>query len=71
MLNFLCIFTKFNDTLILASFSLQVSRMLAPKCALEIRVDALDEETNTGIENWAKLEHKMKRIEDKVMTDVN
>ena len=45
--------------------------MLAPKRALEIRVDALDEETNTGIENRAKLEHKMNRIEDKVMTDVN
>ena len=45
--------------------------MLAPKCALEIRVDALDEKTKTGIENRAKLEHKMKRIEDKVMTDIN
>jgi RNA processing factor Prp31 len=45
--------------------------MLAPKCALVIRVDALGEETNTGLEHLAKLEHRMKRIEDKVMTDVH
>ena len=45
--------------------------MLAPNGALKIRVDAFDEETNTGIENRAKLEHTMKPIEDKVMTDIN
>jgi nucleolar protein 58 len=47
--------------------------MLAPKCALAIRVDALGEETNTelGLEHRAKLEHRMERLEDKVMTDVH
>ena len=45
----------------------KVSRMLAAKCALSIRVDALGEETNTeiGLEHRAKLEHRMKRLEDK------
>lgn len=42
--------------------------MLAAKCALAIRVDALGEETNTelGLEHRAKLEYRMKRLEDKV-----
>lgn len=42
--------------------------MLAAKCALAIRVDALGEETNTemGLEARAKLEQRMKRLEDKV-----
>jgi nucleolar protein 58 len=46
--------------------------MLAAKCALAIRVDALGEETNTeiGLEHRAKLEHRMKRLEDKVTMDV-
>lgn len=45
----------------------KVSRMLAAKCALAIRVDALGEETNTemGLEARAKLEQRMKRLEDK------
>ena len=47
--------------------------MLAPKCALAIRFDALGEETNTelGLEHRAKLEHRMEQLEDKVMTDIN
>ncbi|XP_064598123.1 nucleolar protein 58-like [Liolophura sinensis] len=44
----------------------KISRMLAAKTSLAVRVDALGEETNTelGIEHRAKLEMRLKSLED-------
>ena len=43
-----------------------MSRMLAAKASLAVRVDALGEESNTdlGIENKAKLEIKQRAMEE-------
>eukprot|EP01098_Paradermamoeba_levis_P015843 TRINITY_DN827_c0_g1_i4.p1 TRINITY_DN827_c0_g1~~TRINITY_DN827_c0_g1_i4.p1 ORF type:complete len:577 (+),score=281.53 TRINITY_DN827_c0_g1_i4:112-1842(+) len=46
----------------------KISRMLASKCALSVRVDALSEDKETpniGIENRAKIEARMKQLEGK------
>ncbi|KAJ1186562.1 hypothetical protein NDU88_003343 [Pleurodeles waltl] len=45
----------------------KISRMLASKTSLAIRYDALGEDTNAemGIENRAKLELRLRRLEDK------
>jgi len=50
----------------LASLQGKVSRMLAAKCALAIRYDALAEESSTemGIDNRAKLEQRVKFMEE-------
>ena len=44
----------------------QVSRMLAAKAALAIRVDALGEDSNTemGVEHRAKLEARLRSLEE-------
>lgn len=44
-----------------------MSRMLAAKSALAIRVDALGEDTNAelGLEHKAKLEKALRHLEDK------
>lgn len=46
---------------------LQISRMLAAKASLAIRYDALGEDTNAemGIENRAKLEARLRQLEDR------
>lgn len=46
---------------------MQISRMLAAKAALAIRYDALGEDTNAemGAENRAKLEARLRQLEDK------
>ncbi|XP_028248978.1 nucleolar protein 58 isoform X2 [Parambassis ranga] len=45
----------------------KISRMLAAKAALAIRYDALGEDTNAemGVENRAKLEARLRQLEDK------
>lgn len=45
----------------------KISRMLAAKTALAIRYDALGEDTNTelGVENRAKLEVRLRQLEEK------
>lgn len=47
--------------------SLQISRMLAAKASLAIRYDALGEDTNAemGVENRAKLEARLRQLEEK------
>ncbi len=47
--------------------SVQISRMLAAKAALAIRYDALGEDTNAemGVENRAKLEARLRQLEEK------
>ena len=44
----------------------KMSRMLAAKCALAIRCDALGEETNAelGLEHRATLERRMRQLEE-------
>lgn len=51
----------------------KMSRMLAAKTALAIRVDALGEETNAdlGLEHRAKLEKKMKQMEEGKMRRIS
>ena len=46
--------------------NLQISRMLAAKTSLAARVDALGEDADTamGIENRAKLEMRLKSLEE-------
>lgn len=47
--------------------SVQISRMLAAKASLAIRYDALGEDTNAemGTENRAKLEARLRQLEEK------
>ena len=49
----------------------KMSRMLAAKTALAIRVDALGEETNAdlGLEHRAKLETRLKHLEERKVND--
>jgi len=51
---------------------LQISRMLAAKAALAIRYDALGEDTNAemGVENRAKLEARLRQLEDKGVSTI-
>jgi len=53
-----------------AKFKGKVSRMLAAKCALAIRVDALGEDVNNemGIEHRAMLEKRMQALESGVVS---
>lgn len=48
-------------------FPTQISRMLAAKASLAIRYDALGEDTNAemGAENRAKLEARLRHLEEK------
>lgn len=48
-------------------FDVQISRMLAAKASLAIRYDALGEDTNAemGVENRAKLEARLRQLEDR------
>ena len=50
----------------MSSLLLQISRMLAAKASLAIRVDALGEDTGSemGIEHRAKLEARLRQMED-------
>ena len=51
---------------------LQMSRMLAGKAALAIRVDALGDETNCemGLEHRAKLESRIRQMENRGVSRV-
>eukprot|EP00897_Mesotaenium_endlicherianum_P008455 jgi/Mesen1/7638/ME000004S07901 len=50
----------------------KISRVLAAKCALSIRVDALGEDTEAsiGLENRAKVEARLRQLEGKVVAKV-
>lgn len=50
----------------------QISRMLAAKAALAIRYDALGEDTNAemGAENRAKLEARLRQLEEKGVSTI-
>ncbi len=54
-------------------FSTQISRALAAKTALAIRVDALGEDDNAeiGLESRAKLEARVRQLEEGVVRKIH